>query len=88
MLPQVVGSTTREGRFGEWVAAWVLDQLRARGDIEVEFVDLPRWKEGRRPEQVAVAVSPFGVNMDLTRATSPMTLGWRLWNDWIRGRVR
>ena len=36
----VVNSTTREGRFSERVAPWVLEHLTGRGDIEVELVDL------------------------------------------------
>jgi NAD(P)H-dependent FMN reductase len=37
---QVLTGTTRQGRFSERVAAWVVDQLTARGDIEVELMDL------------------------------------------------
>jgi NAD(P)H-dependent FMN reductase len=40
MLIQVVNGTTREGRFSERVAHWVLQRLSARADIEVELVDL------------------------------------------------
>ena len=40
MLIQVITGTTREGRFSERVANWVLESLRARQDIEVELVDL------------------------------------------------
>lgn len=40
MLIQVITGTTREGRFSERVAHWVLDSLRDRDDIEVESVDL------------------------------------------------
>jgi NAD(P)H-dependent FMN reductase len=35
----IVGST-REGRFGEKAAAWVMDRLGGRSDLEVELVDL------------------------------------------------
>jgi NAD(P)H-dependent FMN reductase len=40
MLIQVVNGTTREGRFSERVAHWVLQRLSARADIDVELVDL------------------------------------------------
>jgi len=40
MLVQVITGTTREGRFSDKVAAWVVDRLQARGDFEVEAVDL------------------------------------------------
>ena len=40
MLIQVIIGTTREGRFSERVAHWVLENLRTRQDIEVELVDL------------------------------------------------
>jgi len=37
---QVVNSTTREGRFSDRVAAWVLDHLKGSADVDVELVDL------------------------------------------------
>ncbi|MGO8724517.1 MAG: NADPH-dependent FMN reductase [Acidimicrobiales bacterium] len=40
MLLQVITGTTREGRFSERVAAWVMDRLGHRGEFEVELVDL------------------------------------------------
>ena len=40
MLVQVITGTTREGRFSERVADWVVDRLAARGDVEIELVDL------------------------------------------------
>ena len=36
----VIISTTREGRFGERVAQWVIEQAAARQDMAVEIVDL------------------------------------------------
>jgi NAD(P)H-dependent FMN reductase len=36
----IVISTTREGRFGDKPAAWIRDHAAARGDLEVEIVDL------------------------------------------------
>jgi len=36
----IVISTTREGRFGEKAARWIRDIAAARGDMEVEIVDL------------------------------------------------
>jgi NAD(P)H-dependent FMN reductase len=36
----IVISTTREGRFGEKPAAWILDHAAKRGDLDVEIVDL------------------------------------------------
>jgi NAD(P)H-dependent FMN reductase len=36
----IVISTTREGRFGDKPAAWIRDLAVARGDLEVELVDL------------------------------------------------
>lgn len=36
----VVTGTTREGRFSEKVAAWVIGQLRAAGGFEIEAIDL------------------------------------------------
>jgi NAD(P)H-dependent FMN reductase len=40
MLVQVITGTTREGRFSEKVARWVIEHLDARGDFDVELVDL------------------------------------------------
>jgi NAD(P)H-dependent FMN reductase len=40
VLLQVITGTTREGRFSERVAAWVMDRLGQRDDFEVELVDL------------------------------------------------
>lgn len=40
MLIQVITSTTREGRFGDKVARWVIDHLSACGDLDVELIDL------------------------------------------------
>lgn len=40
MLIQVITGTTREGRFSERVARWVLESLSTRDDLEVEPVDL------------------------------------------------
>ena len=40
MLLQVITSTTREGRFSERVAPWVMDRLGQRDDFEVELLDL------------------------------------------------
>ncbi len=37
---QVVLGSTRENRFSERAALWVADGLEARGDMEVEVVDL------------------------------------------------
>ncbi|MDB5443604.1 MAG: putative NADPH-dependent reductase [Phenylobacterium sp.] len=36
----IVISTTREGRFGDKAAAWIAGLAAARGDMEVEIVDL------------------------------------------------
>jgi NAD(P)H-dependent FMN reductase len=36
----IVISTTREGRFGDKPAAWIRDHAAARGDLEVEIIDL------------------------------------------------
>jgi NAD(P)H-dependent FMN reductase len=40
MLIQIVTGTTREGRFSEGVAQWVLGHLAAEPDLEVELLDL------------------------------------------------
>jgi NAD(P)H-dependent FMN reductase len=40
VLLQVITSTTREGRFSERVAPWVMDRLGQRDDFEVELLDL------------------------------------------------
>ena len=50
----VVLSTTREGRFADQPAAWIGDLAAARGDFEVEIVDLrdyplPFFDEARSP---------------------------------------
>ena len=36
----IVIATTREGRFGDKPAAWIRDIAAARGDLEVEIIDL------------------------------------------------
>ena len=40
MLVDVITGTTREGRFSERVANWVVHRLSAREDFEVELIDL------------------------------------------------
>jgi NAD(P)H-dependent FMN reductase len=40
VLLQVITGTTREGRFSEGVAAWVMGRLGSRDAFEVELVDL------------------------------------------------
>ena len=40
MLVQVITGTTRQGRFSELVAAWVMARLSGRPDFDVELVDL------------------------------------------------
>ena len=40
MLLQVITGTTREGRFSERVAAWVVGRLQRHDAFEVELVDL------------------------------------------------
>jgi NAD(P)H-dependent FMN reductase len=53
----IVISTTREGRFGDKPAAWIYDIAAARGDFEVEIVDLrdypmPFFEEAASPAYV------------------------------------
>jgi NAD(P)H-dependent FMN reductase len=40
VLAEVITGTTREGRFSEKVAAWVVDRLVAHGGLDIELVDL------------------------------------------------
>jgi NAD(P)H-dependent FMN reductase len=40
MLVDVITGTTREGRFSERVADWVIHRLSARADVDVELIDL------------------------------------------------
>ena len=40
MLIQVITGTTREGRFSESVARWVMEHLATRADLDAELVDL------------------------------------------------
>ncbi len=37
---QVILASTRPGRFGEKPAAWLMDRLSARADLEAELIDL------------------------------------------------
>jgi NAD(P)H-dependent FMN reductase len=37
---QVIVGSTREGRFSERAAAWVMDRIGDRKDLEAELVDL------------------------------------------------
>jgi NAD(P)H-dependent FMN reductase len=51
---QLILGSTRQGRFGEKVAAWMIDRLGRRDDIEVELVDLrdypmPFYEQERPP---------------------------------------
>jgi NAD(P)H-dependent FMN reductase len=51
---QVILGSTREGRFSEKVAAWMLDRLGPRDDLELEVVDLrdypmPYYEQERPP---------------------------------------
>jgi NAD(P)H-dependent FMN reductase len=40
VLLQVITGTTRQGRFSERVAAWVVDRLHRHGGFDVEAIDL------------------------------------------------
>ncbi len=40
MLIQVIIGTTRQGRFSERVAGWVMDRLGSRDDFDTELLDL------------------------------------------------
>ena len=40
VLIQVISSTTREGRFSERTARWMVQSLQAREDFDVELIDL------------------------------------------------
>lgn len=40
----VIISSTRPTRFGDKPAAWILDHLKARGDVDAEIVDLRDYK--------------------------------------------
>jgi NAD(P)H-dependent FMN reductase len=51
---QVILASTREGRFGEKAAAWAMDRLSRRSDLEAELVDLrdypmPFYEQTRPP---------------------------------------
>ncbi|HEX3738000.1 MAG TPA: NAD(P)H-dependent oxidoreductase [Solirubrobacterales bacterium] len=51
---QLILGSTRQGRFGEKVAGWMIDRLRRRDDMEVELVDLrdypmPFYEQERPP---------------------------------------
>lgn len=51
---QVILASTREGRFGEKAAAWVMDRLGERNDLDAELVDLrdypmPFYEQDRPP---------------------------------------
>jgi hypothetical protein len=48
VLIQVISSTTREGRFSERTARWVVQSLRAREDFE-----FGRWKDAGRTDGIA-----------------------------------
>jgi NAD(P)H-dependent FMN reductase len=40
VLIQIIIGTTREGRFSEKVASWVVDRLSGRTDFDIESIDL------------------------------------------------
>jgi NAD(P)H-dependent FMN reductase len=40
MLVQIIVGTTREGRFSERVAAWAVERLSGRDEVDVEVLDL------------------------------------------------
>lgn len=40
---QVILGSTRQGRFGEKPAKWVVEELKKQKDIEVELIDLRDW---------------------------------------------
>ena len=66
MLVQVITGTTREGRFSERVAGWVVDHLGARDDLEVELVDLRD-----HPLPFFDGTAPARTLRDYPRRTSP-----------------
>lgn len=40
---QVILGSTRQKRFGEQPAQWIIDELQKQEDVEVEFIDLRDW---------------------------------------------
>ena len=55
---QVILASTRPGRFGEKAAAWAIDRLGTREDLEAELVDLrdypmPFYEQDRPPTVTA-----------------------------------
>ncbi|HEY3695054.1 NADPH-dependent FMN reductase [Phenylobacterium sp.] len=54
----IVISTTREGRFGDKPAVWIRDIAAARGDLEVEIVDLRDYPMPFFDEPVSPAYAP------------------------------
>ncbi len=74
----IVISTTREGRFGDRPAQWLLDLARARGGAEFEIVDLRDYPLPFIDEPASPAFMPpknevaqrFGEKMPSSMATS------------------
>ncbi len=73
MLVQVITGTTRENRFSERVAAWVMGHLEGRDDMDVELVDLRDhpmpFFDGKAParfprEYPSAEVAAFGRTID------------------------
>jgi NAD(P)H-dependent FMN reductase len=56
----IIISTTREGRFGEKVAQWVLDIATARTDLDFEIVDLRDYPLPFFEEQMSPRFAPVG----------------------------
>ncbi|MDB5432465.1 MAG: putative NADPH-dependent reductase [Caulobacter sp.] len=54
----IVISTTRQGRFGDKPAAWIRDIAAARGDLDVEIVDLRDYPMPLFDEPVSPAYVP------------------------------
>ena len=73
MLVQVVTGTTRQGRFSELVAAWVMTRLSEQAAFDVELVDLREHElpffDGEAPARIgrdyeSAAVAHFGEVID------------------------
>jgi NAD(P)H-dependent FMN reductase len=81
VLIQVISSTTREGRFSERTAHWVVRWLRTREHFDVELIDLREYPlpffdappPAKAPRDYATAeVAPQAGDVSETTAFAPL----------------
>lgn len=64
---QVIIGSTRQGRFGDKPAKWILEELKKRTDFESELIDLRDWSLPFFDEAISPSMNNGVYSLDLAR---------------------